>query len=150
MVETALACTILMAVLLGAFDLSLAAYTVHSVSEAAREATRYAIVRGANCVNLSGCGASNADIKTYVRGLAYPGVNPSKLDTTTTWYTVSMDTTKKPSTAVLATCGTAPGGCNMPGNQVQVQVSYPFSFSIPFYGSKTLNLTSTSAMVISQ
>jgi len=150
LVETAIACTILLAVLLGVFDMSLAAYTVHSVSEGAREATRYAIVRGSNCVNLSACGASNSDIQTFVRSLGYPGVKAAKLTTATTWYNVSMDTTKTPPSAVVTSCGTSPGGCNLPGNQVQVQVSYAFSFSLPYYGSKTLNLTSTSAMVISQ
>ena len=144
LVETALACTILLAVLVGAFDMCLATYTAHTVSRSAREATRYAIVRGSQCVNLTGCGASNTDIQNYVRGF-YPG-----LITNTTWYTVTMNTAVTPNTAVLTLCGTAPAGCNLPGNQVQVQVSAPFSFTIPFYGSKTPTLTSTSAMVISQ
>ena len=150
LVETAVACTILLAVLVGIFKMSMGAYIAHSVSEAAREATRYAIVRGSNCVNLTGCGASNSDIQTFVRGLGFPGIKASKLVTATTWYNVSMDTTKTPASATLAMCGTAPAGCNAPGNQVQVQVSYLFSFAIPKYGSKTLTLTSTSAMVISQ
>jgi Flp pilus assembly protein TadG len=150
LVETALACSILMAMLVGIFDLSLAAYTAHSLSETAREATRYAIVRGANCVNLSGCKASNTEIQAYVRSIKYPGIRAAQLTTTTTWYNVSMDTTKTPNTAVVAKCGTSPNGCNMPGNQVQVLVSYPFSFNIPFFGTRTLTLTSSSAMVISQ
>ena len=144
MVEMAVACTILLAVLVGVFDMCLATYTAHSVSEAAREATRYAIVRGKQCVNLSGCGASNSDIQSYLQTF-YPGFT-----TNTTWYTVTMDTSTTPNTAVLTSCGTSPTGCNLPGNQVQVKVSAPFSFAIPFYGRKKLTLTSTSAMVISQ
>jgi len=138
------ACTILLALLVGVFQMCLATYTAHSVSQAARDATRYAIVRGSQCVNLSGCGASNSTIQSYVQSF-HPGFT-----TTTTWYTVTMDTTTTPNTAVLTSCGTSPAGCNAPGNQVQVKVSALFSFAIPFYGSKTLTLTSTSAMVISQ
>jgi Flp pilus assembly protein TadG len=147
LVETAFACMILVTVLIGIFDMSRAVYAAHAVSEAAREATRYAIVRGSNCINLTGCAASNSDIQTYVQSLGYPGITAAKLTTATTWYNVSIDTTTN--SAVVSSCGTAPNGCNSPGNQVQVQVSYSFSFNIMGF-AKTLNLTSTSAMVISQ
>ncbi len=150
LVETALACTILLAVFVGIFDMSMGAYTAHSLSEAAREATRYAIVRGSNCVNLTGCGASNTDIQTFVQNLKFPGIKAASLTTTTTWYNVSMNTATTPPTASLASCGTSPSGCNMPGNQVLVQVSYSFPLSIPYWGSRTLTLKSTSAMIISQ
>jgi len=148
--EMALACTILLAVVIGIFQMSLALYAFHFVSDAAREATRYAIVRGADCVNLSGCGATNAQIQQYVRNLGYPGITSTNLTVSTTWYTITMDTTKTPASAVLSTCGTAPAGCNNPGNQVQVHVIYKFPLNIPFWRSMTLNLSSTSAMVISQ
>ena len=147
LVETAFACTIFLAMLIGTFQMLLASYTFHFVSDAAREATRYAIVRGStSCTNtpsLSNCNASADQIKAYVRGLNYPGITPSKLTVTTTWLTAS---TTKPTTWSDCTSG----ACNAPGNQVKVVVTYQFPFSVPFVPRSTLSLTSTSQMVISQ
>jgi Flp pilus assembly protein TadG len=151
-VEVALTLGILLMVVIGMFQMLLAVYTYHSLSEIAREATRYAIVRGANCINLAGCNADNTTIQTYAQGLAYPGIVSGSITTKTNWYTVTMDTTPTIPTAVLTACGsgTPPPGCNNPGNQVQVQVQYQFPVNIPFLSSTTINMSSTSAMVISQ
>jgi len=148
LVETALTIGILMTLLIGLLQITLAAYAYHYVSYAAREATRWAIVRGANCTGLTGCGAANSDIKAYVQNLGYPGIDPANLDTTTTWYTHTIDPTTN--TVSLSVCGTDPDDCNLPQNQVKVLVTYNLSLNIPFVRSATIPITSTSAMMISQ
>lgn len=151
LVEFALTCGILMTFLIGLVQITLAVYAYHYISDAAREATRWAMVRGSACVGLTGCGAGNSAIQTYVRNLGYPGITAANLTTTTTWYTETIDATATPPTAVLASCGTTPGGgCDNPGNQVKVQVTYALPVNIPFVPHANLNITSTSAMVISQ
>ena len=150
MVEAALSCVILMMLLIGICEMSLALYSYHSVSYAAREATRWAMVRGSQCTGLTGCGASNSDIQTYLRGAALPGITSTNLSTATTWYTVTMDTSATQPTAVLTSCGTTPAGCNVPGNQVLVTVTYSFPLRIPGIPHATWTMKSTSAMVISQ
>jgi Flp pilus assembly protein TadG len=128
LVETALCFPILAALLFGLMMASMLLFSYHLISEAAREGTRYAIVRGSACKSwTTACPASDTDIQTYIRGLGYPSINPSAITVNTTW----------------------PNG-NSRGNTVQVQVNYPFTLSIPFVQSRTINMTSTSVMVISQ
>ena len=147
-VEFAFACAVVFGMLFGVIYFSMALYTYHYISEAAREGSRYAMVRGStsctNTPNLTNCNAANAQIQTYVQDLGYPGVNAaSNMTVTTTWYTAS---TTQPTTWSLCRTGT----CNAPGNIVKVQVVYSYPLSIPFYGTKTLGMTSTSQMVIAQ
>jgi Flp pilus assembly protein TadG len=146
-VETALASTVFLAMLIGVFQMMLALYTFHFVSDAAREATRYAIVRGsASCTNtpdLSNCDATSDQIQSYARGISYPGITPGKLTVTTTWLKVS---TSLPATWSACASGT----CNAPGNQVKVVATYAYPLNVPFVPKATFNLTSTSEMVISQ
>lgn len=145
--ETALASTIFLAMLIGVFQMMLAVSTFNYVNDAAREATRYAIVRGSasctNTPNLSNCDATTDQIKAYVQGISYPGVKSASLSITTTWLTASST---YPTSWSACTTGT----CNVPGNLVKVVATYPFSFSVPFVPKATINLTSTSQMVISQ
>lgn len=163
LVEMALTCGILMALLIGLLQITLAVYSYHYVSEAAREATRWAIVRGSACTGFTHCNAANSDIQTYAQSLGYPGITAAHLTTHTWWYTATYDTTVTPNTIAgaggLTQCGTEDtpsAGCNQPGNQVKVQVSYTYSmgaFNLLFgkiIPSRTINITSTSAMVISQ
>ena len=147
MVEMALASTIFLAMLIGAFQASTALYTMNFVADAAREASRYAMVRGStSCTNtpsLTNCNVTASQIQTYVRGLNYPGIKPGKLTTATSWSTASgtMPTT-------WTTCSS--GTCNVPGNQVKVVATYAYPLNVPFAPHLTVNLTSTSRMVISQ
>ena len=145
--ETALACTVFLAMLLGAFQMMLALYTFHFVADAAREASRYAIVRGsASCTNtpaLANCNATADQIQAYIRSLNYPGVTSSKINVTTSWLSASAG---YPKTWSACTSGT----CNAPGNQVKIVAAYSFPLSVPFVPKQTFNLSSTSQMVISQ
>jgi Flp pilus assembly protein TadG len=150
MVELALCSAILFTFVFGILDMSLAVYGYHYSSEAAREGTRYAIVRGWTAPSVAGtacasytngaCTASSAQIQQYVKSLNFPGIQSSLMTVTPSW-----------STYPGGSACTAPSAtCNIPGNQVTVQVQYAFPVTIPFIKSRTLTMTSTSAMVISQ
>ncbi len=138
-VETALSSTLLLAFIFGIMKICLAVYTYHFISDAAREGTRYAIVRGSSCQGFaSACPATSAEVQSYVRGLAFPGINPSAMTVATSW----------PTTGTSCTPSSAP--CNNPGNLVHVSVQYQFPLTIPFALSKTITMNSSSEMVISQ
>ena len=56
LVEMALSCLILIPVVFGIIQLSIALYCYHYAADAAREATRWAIVRGSTCTLIFGKG----------------------------------------------------------------------------------------------
>ena len=137
LVETAVSFTILLTLVFGIIELGLALYTYNFVSESAREGARYAMVRGSSCT--SPCtGATNADVQTYIQNLGYPGLNASDITATATW----------PDTG--STCTPSVSPCNNPGNNVMVQVVYAFPWNPPFFPKRTLTMTSTSEVIISQ
>lgn len=147
LVEMALSSSVLFAMFFGMFQISMASYAYHYVSDAAREGSRYAIVRGStSCANeatLSGCGASASTIAAYVKGLGYPGIDSANMTVTTTYYSPS---TTQPTTWTL--CTSAP--CNTSGSLVKVVVMYAYPFAVPFVPTRTLNVSSTSQMVVAQ
>jgi Flp pilus assembly protein TadG len=150
--ETALSILMLMTFIFAVMEICLGAYTFHFISEAAREATRYAIVRGSSfttdctaptVANCTAQGGNNTgDIATYIQNLNFPGIDPTKMTVNSTWLTGAGTTTP-------TNCGFA-DSCKIPGNQVQVTIQYQFPISIPFVSVNTWTLTSTSRMVISQ
>lgn len=131
-IEFAVASTILFSLVFGVMAICWAFYSFNITSEAAREATRYAIVRGSACSSstFSNCNITSGQIQTYVRSIGFPGINssPTTLTATASW----------------------PDGNNNPGSQVQVTVQYSFPLVIPFVPRRTLTWSSTSQMVISQ
>jgi len=114
--------TLLLSILLGAVGFGEALYAYHSLAEAAREATRYAVVRGAN----SPSPVTATQMQTYVNGIL-PGLNTANVTTTTTW---------------------SPN--NSPGGAVTVQVNYTYNFNIPLLPTAAISMTSTSKTIISQ
>ena len=142
LVEMALSLVVLLSVVFGIMEMSQALYTYHFTADAAREGTRFAIVRGSSCNLYSGfasaCPALSTDIQNYVRGLAFPGIDPSLMTVTTAWSAYPTGSTCTPSPT-----------CNNPGNLVQVTVTYQFPVSIPFVPFSTLTMSSNSEMVIS-
>lgn len=150
LVEMAISTAIVMMLLFGVFDFSAYFYTYHFVSDAAREATRYAIVRGNMCKtqtpNQTNCAATGDQIQAYVDGLGYPGIDPSRMSVTSTWNTGALQTNGH---STWTSCGTS-DTCKSPGNQVQVTVVYTFPLSVPFLNLQSMNVKSTSSMVISQ
>jgi len=102
------------------FAMAISAYNF--VCYGARDATRYAAVRGAT----SPTPASSSDVRAFVVSEA-AGIDTSKLTVATTW---SPD--------------------NQPNSTVAVQVQYNFQFQIPFVALSPVNLSSNSQLVISQ
>jgi Flp pilus assembly protein TadG len=138
--EFAMVAILLLTVVFGVIEIGLALYAYNVVSEAAREGTRFAIVRGSACTSFaSACPASKSDIQDYVQYLGYPGIDPSRMTVNTTWSVTNAGTTCSPSPS-----------CNNPGNQVQVQVTYKLPLVLPFLSSQTLSVSNTAQMVISQ
>lgn len=138
-VETAVSAMILFSLVFGIIEASMALYAYHFTAEAAREGTRYAVVRGSSCSGSNtACPAQASDIQNYVSGLVFPGINPAAITVTTAWPTTG------------GSCTPSSNPCNNPGNIVAVTVNYRFAFATPFIPSSTLNMTSTSEMVISQ
>jgi Flp pilus assembly protein TadG len=143
LVEMALSVSILLTVVFGIIFLSLALYSYFYISNAAREATRYAIVRGSDqpgdCTSpgYANCRAQSADIQSYVQGLGFPGINSNNLTVTTNWLTSSG-----------AACSPT-DNCNSPGDLVQSKVTYTYPLTIPGVKQSTLTMSSTSQMVIS-
>jgi Flp pilus assembly protein TadG len=139
LVEQALVVATLLAMMFGIIDFGRALYTYHFVSEAAREATRWASVRGNTCVGLTGgCPAGTADVQTYVANVSGMGLDPAKITATTSW---PIQPYSSP------TCG---ANINNPGCVVQVQVNYAFQFIVPFLPSAAFTMSSTSQMIITK
>jgi Flp pilus assembly protein TadG len=92
------------------------------VTNSARDAARYAMVRGAT----SPQPVSATDVKNFVIAEAQ-GINTQAVTVTTTW---------NPN--------------NNPGNTVKVKVAYAFAPIARIASTVTLSLSSTSQMVISQ
>lgn len=151
LVETAMAFLVLMPILFGAFEFSMAFYTYQDITDAARQASRWASVRGSSsCTNtptLAECDATPDQIRAYVRGLGYPGVVSSNISVAPSWLAANSNTPPSPPMS-WTSCGESV--CNEPLNEVQVQVSYNFPISVPFWQVTTINLSSTSTAVIAQ
>ena len=138
MVETALSLGILLTFLFGVMETGFALFTYHFISNAARETTRYAIVRGSSCAGFaSACPATKNEIRTFATTLGFSGITTSDVSVSYAGYPAG------------ATC-TPSAACNNPGNMVTVIVTYHFPFNVPFVPATTLAMSSTSSMIISQ
>lgn len=149
LVEFALSIGLVFAMLFGVIQFSFALYSYHFVNEVARDLSRYALVRGSACVTMPNCGFtdSGATLQAYAQQTyQYPGINMSQVTVTSTW---SKPATTSEVNTVWNACASGTG-CNAPGDMIAVTVTYPFPLSIPFWKSTTLNVTTTSRMVISQ
>jgi TadE-like protein len=131
MVSFALSASILFMFIFGLTNMCLAFYTYESISELAREGVRYAIVHGSTCQTASGssCEVTSAQVNSYVQGLGIPNVGGGTMSVNTTY----------------------PDGGEAPdADRVQITVSYSFPWHIPFSGSQTVSMSSTSEMYIIQ
>lgn len=137
LVEYGIVLVLFLTMLFGVIDFGRAMYAYHFVSGAAREATRYAMVRGSSCpaTECPSGPASTTDIQNYVMNVP-AGIDATQLTVTPTW---------NPGGSV--TCNGIP---NSPGCVVEVQVSYNFSFLLPFMPKSSILMTSSSEMTISQ
>ena len=121
--EFGLVVLVFYAFVFGVVDFGRAVYSYHFVSYAAREATRYAIVHGAE----SSDPATATDIAQYVKNITPDGINPNAITVSTTW---TPD--------------------NSPGSDVRVQVQDDFHFIMPPLLTSPMTFSSASQMVISQ
>jgi Flp pilus assembly protein TadG len=137
LVEFAVGSLILFTVVFGIIELSLVFFMWNTAAESAREASRWASVRGTDCSNpnitdgscTAGVGASAAQIQSYAKSL--PGA-------------ASMTVSVKWCDSSDANCGSSTAA---PGHIVQVNVAYTF-LSVPFIGKGGLTVSSTSQSVI--
>ena len=155
LVEAALSISILFMLLFGIMGVAMAAYSYHYLGNAAHQAARYAIVRGGSWAGScdgtgnagSGyssdmCTASPEDIENFVATRGFPGIHITSGDVCVEYFGTVQTT---PS----STCD-GNSGPNGPGDIVQVTITYPFTFTVPFLGNYTYNMASTSQMVIAQ
>ncbi len=152
LLEFAFSAGIFLGITIGILILCMSLFSYEYVNFAAREAARWAAVRGSECSQTSTmptCDADNTVITNYITSLGYPLINPGNLKVSTTWYQVAFGPNAS-DTGATATWTACTDQCNEPGNQVQVTVSYPYSLDIPFMGNKTVDIGSSAKMVISQ
>jgi Flp pilus assembly protein TadG len=116
----------------GITSFGMTVYTYSFLSNAARDAVRYAIVHGSKSTSP----ASSDAIQTFVRNEA-KGLNPTSITVSSCW---------NPQAPPNQCPG--PTGNNAPGKAVSVTVSYNFHPLYPF-ATVTLPLSSSAQMVIS-
>ena len=155
LVETALSIMMLLCLIFAVIEACFGVYSLHYMANAAHEAARYAIVRGGGwgptCdgtgaagsgYGSSMCQASPTDIANFVANRDFPGISLTASDVCVEYFS-----------SVPASASTACNGNTSPnadGDIVQVTITYPFSFNLPFLSNYTWNLSSTSQMVIAQ
>lgn len=143
LIEFALVSTVFLTLLFGIIDAGRALYAYDFVSSAARQGTRYAMVRGTSCsTDLSGCegsnpiGAREADVQAYVRSFAV-GIN-----------------TDPTILVISARCWVGGSSFNplpcAPGQAVWVQVRYNFAFITPLVPQLSWWMSSRSQRTVSQ
>jgi Flp pilus assembly protein TadG len=136
LVEQALVLTFLLTMLFAIIDFGRAMYTYHFVSNAAREATRWASVRSSTTA-LPGGAANDTSVRALVKDVTGMGLDPAKIKVDTSWKT-------PPNNSPACT-----PPVNNPGCVVKVQVQYTYDF-LPFLSLPQITMQSTSQMVISQ
>lgn len=138
MIEMAVTLPVLFGLIFCFMEMSMMLYTFEMISNAARQGTRYAMVRGASCPNSTNptCEVTATQVNTYVSGLGWPNVGGG---------------TVTPSTCYIAgnnPCSST--GSESPGNTVQVTVTYAFKITMPLVPNQTINLSSTAKATILQ
>ncbi len=123
-VEFAAVMTVFLLLTFVTMKLALAVYNYNIVCSAAREAARYAMVRGPNSPNP----ATTAQIQQAAIDAA-PGLSLATGNINVSWV----------------------NDPNLPSRKdVEIQISYPYTLSIPFMSSRTLTLSSTAQMLAAQ
>ncbi len=137
LVEQAIILPVLLALFFGVIDMGRALYSYSFVSYIAREATRWASVRGGGINGLADPGL----VTNFVKSAAGAGIDPANLSATITWVA--------PPHGSPACPGQGPTD-ERPGCVVQVTVTYNFKFALPFLPRGTVPMTSASEMIITQ
>jgi Flp pilus assembly protein TadG len=133
-VEFALASLIFFMIVGAIVDVSRAVWYQSSLQEGVQEATRYAVVHGANASNPSG-----PTDPTYSPG---PPSQDGTLTNIVTKYTSGL----KPSSVTVTSSW--PDGDNADGHRVTVTASYPFNPFMAFLSAASVNLSASSTRTI--
>jgi len=124
MVEFALVASTFFMLSFGIMEMASAVMAYNSVCDAAREAVRYAIVHSPTSANP----ATTAQIQQVAINVA-PNLGITQSQVTVTF----------------------PADSNLPSmKDAEVQISYPYSITIPFIPKMSVTLTTTSRMLVSQ
>ena len=122
--EFAMIATVLFLLTFAIMTLGSAVFSYNTMSNAAREAVRYASVHSSS----SAVPATDSQIKQVAKDYAQ-GLNLSDSDVTVSWLA-------DPNKGMRS--------------DAQVQISYTYNLKIPFMSAVALNLSSTSRMLVSQ
>jgi Flp pilus assembly protein TadG len=122
-VEFALAASLLFMLMFGLMKLGFAVYSYNTISHTTRECVRYAVVHGPGSANPQ----SAAAIEQLYEYAYMPGGAP---------LTVTVTFPQDPTFSTL--------------QDAQCSISFNYKVQIPFLPSKTLTLTSTEHMILSQ
>ena len=123
-VEFAFVLSVFLMLVFAVIQMGLAVYNYNSVCEAAREAVRYAVVHSPTSAHP----ATTAQIQQVAINAA-TAVGLAASNIAVNW----------------------PADANLPSlKDAQVKITYNYTFRIPFMSQTTLNLTSTSQMLVSQ
>jgi Flp pilus assembly protein TadG len=138
LIEMAITLPIMFALIFCFMELCLVFYTYDMISESAREGAQYAMLRSTDCVtNNAGVSvpgtATSTQVNTYVSHLGWPNIAGGTITPATTYVQVSPN---------------AAG--NIPGNYVNVAVTYVFPIKMPFVSKNSITLNSSSQMYIIQ
>ena len=140
---------VLVMLLIGFIQTSFAIYSNLCIVALTRDTARWASVRGSNsCADapaMTDCNATAAEIQATAQRMVYPGIDSSKITVSTTWLQASS---AEPVT--WTACTGSSKICNAPGNAVEVALTYPLPFEVPFVSTQTLSLQSKSQLVIVQ
>lgn len=111
-------------------QICMALYTYGMISECAREATRWASVRGSTCQTAAGssCTATTTTVSNYAKGLGFPNIGGGALNPVASY----------------------PDTNEAPGSRVKVTITYPYSVNLPFVPKQTISLQVSSEMYILQ
>lgn len=165
LVEVAVSLAVYLSLLFMVIEMSLALYSYNFVSDAAREATRFAVIRGENsCVpnpTFPNCNLQPGSITSttnpnrnpvlaYIGSLRYPGLDARNLSADVTWWVAKQNASGNTSwtTSCTGSVDVHGNACNAEGNAVKVVVTYSFPLSIPWIRPTITRVSSTSQMVI--
>lgn len=157
LVEYAFTFIFSVALFLGIMEFGHALYAYHFVNNAAKEATRWAAVNGANCSSDSSCNgtapmnngpAKLTDVSTYVQNHIPAGIDTTKVTTTACGLADTAACAASTPQVCTRAVGTQPATPNAPGCTVQVQVNYSFNFVFPLIPGSPISMSSTSDMII--
>ena len=136
--EFGLVSIVLLAMIFSLISFGEALYSYHFVADAAREAVRYASVRGSACVGFADCNIDQPGIQNYISTHVPSGITAASVNAQISWPV-------QPNSPPV--CNSIQ---NSPGCTVSVEVTYPFNFLIPLSPWGTINMQSSSQMIISQ